>query len=181
MAAIVIIVLILAGALGIYISTRPGQFRIERSISIDATPVRVFGLIDDFEAWRQWSPWEAKDPAMKREHSGASRGVGSVYAWDGNKAVGKGRMEIVESAPPVRLAIQLDFFTPFEAHNRAEFTLVPEGHGTRIHWVMTGPANVMTKIMVATGAMERMVGPDFEHGLVRLKALAEQKSIPSTP
>lgn len=174
MAAIVIIVLILLGALGLWISTRPGTFRIERSIVVAASPPRVFALIDNFDAWQRWSPWEGKDPALKRTRSGPASGLGSVYAWEGNKAVGKGRMEIIESAPPVRVGIQLDFLAPFEAHNRAEFTLVPQDGGTQVSWVMSGPANLMTKLMVATGMMERMVGPDFEQGLRQLKASAEQ-------
>lgn len=174
MAAIVIIVLILLGALGIWISTRPGTFRFERSIRINASPPRVFALIDNFEAWQGWSPWEGKDPALKRTRSGPASGLGSVYEWEGNKAVGKGRMEIIESAPPVRVGIQLDFLAPFEAHNRAEFTLVPHENGTQVTWVMSGPANTMTKLMVATGAMQRMLAPDFERGLQNLKAVAEQ-------
>ena len=36
--------------------------------------------------------------------------------------------------------IKLDFFTPFEGHNTAEFTMLPRGDGTILTWLMSGPA-----------------------------------------
>ena len=39
---------------------------------------------------------------MKRTYSGAESGKGAVYAWDGNKNVGSGRMEILEALRAVR-------------------------------------------------------------------------------
>ena len=38
-----------------------------------------------------------------------------------------------------RVLIKLDFLKPFEAHNTAEFTLTPQGDGTRVDWAMYGP------------------------------------------
>ena len=52
--------------------------------------------------WGAWSPYEKKDPAMKRTLSGAASGKGAVYEWDGDSNVGKGRMEITDSAPPLK-------------------------------------------------------------------------------
>jgi len=60
---------------------------------------------------------------MKRTYGGAESGKGAVYAWDGNDTVGKGRMEIVDSTPPHRVVIKLDFLKPFEGHNMAELTV----------------------------------------------------------
>lgn len=57
---------------------------------------------------------------MKRTHSGAASGKGAVYEWDGNKEIGKGRMEITESTPPSKVVFAMDFIKPFEAHNTAE-------------------------------------------------------------
>ncbi|MBX3659128.1 MAG: SRPBCC family protein [Ramlibacter sp.] len=168
-----VLVLLVAGVL-IYAATKPDTFRIERSITIKAPPEKVHALISNFDAWAQWSPWEKKDPAMKRTRSGPPSGVGSVYAWDGNKAVGQGRMEITESTVPSRVLIKLDFISPFEAHNMADFTLTPQGDGTRVNWAMVGPSPYISKLMTTFFSMEAMVGPDFEAGLSSLKALAEK-------
>lgn len=166
------LVLLAVGGLLAVAWTRPDHFRLERSIVVAATPETIRPLIADFRAWRDWSPWEGKDPAMKRSLSGAEAGVGAVYAWEGNGQVGTGRMEIVEDTPG-RVAIKLDFLKPFEAHNLAEFTLAPEATGTRVTWAMSGPQPFVARLMGLVFSMERMVGPDFETGLARLKGRAE--------
>lgn len=88
--AIVIVVLI-AGVLALA-ATRPDTFRVQRVAGIKAPPEKIFALIDDFNRWGAWSPWEKKDPAMKRTLAAATSGKGAVYAWEGNKDVGQGRM-----------------------------------------------------------------------------------------
>ncbi|HYH78866.1 MAG TPA: SRPBCC family protein [Longimicrobium sp.] len=156
-----------------YAATRPDTFRIQRSATIAAPPGRIFPHLDDFHRWAAWSPWEKLDPALKRTFSGAGSGAGAVYAWEGNKKVGKGRMEITESDPPSRLAIKLDFITPFEAHNTTTFTLEPAGGETRVTWAMDGTNTFGFKVMGVFMNMDRMVGRDFERGLADLKAIAE--------
>src|SRR6185436_10207445 len=128
----------------------------------------------DFNRWGAWSPYEKKDPAMKRTFSGAPAGQGAVYEWEGDQNVGKGRMEIVESVQPSKIAIKLDFFKPFEAHNIAEFTLEAQGGSTNVTWAMHGPSPYLAKVMHVFFDMERMVGKDFETGLANLKTISEQ-------
>jgi hypothetical protein len=113
------------------------------------------------------------DPDLKRTYGGAARGRGAVYAWEGNRKVGQGRMEIVDAPVPSRVTIRLDFLKPFEAHNTAEFTLVPQGDVTEVTWAMTGPNLFMGKVMGLFVDMDRMIGRDFERGLANLKAVAE--------
>jgi hypothetical protein len=170
--AIVVVVLV-AGVLAIA-ATKPDTFRVERSVSIQAPPEKIFPLIDDFHNWGAWSPWENRDPAMKRTHSGAARGKGAAYAWEGNNAVGSGRMTIAESSPPSKVTIDLDFLKPFEAHNVADFTLTPEGGATTVTWAMHGPSPFFSKVMQVFLSMDSMVGKDFEAGLANLKAAAEK-------
>src|SRR5215470_20336919 len=107
-----IIVLALVAGVLILAATKPDTFRVQRSASIKAPPEKVFALINDFKRWDAWSPWEKKDPAMKRTFGAATSGEGATYAWEGNKEVGQGSMRIVESVPPSKLALQLDFLKP---------------------------------------------------------------------
>jgi len=168
-----IVVAALGGVLALAM-TKPDHFRIERRAAIKAPPDKVFALIEDFRAWRAWSPYETKDPDMQRSYSGADRGRGARYAWSGNGNVGSGRMEIVEAAAPSTLRIKLDFSTPFEAHNIAEFTLVPRGEATEVSWAMDGPAPLLSKVMQVFFDFDKMIGGDFEAGLASLKASAER-------
>jgi uncharacterized protein YndB with AHSA1/START domain len=168
-----IIVVLLAGLLG-YAASKPDSFRIERSATINAPPEKVFNLINDFHNWASWSPWEKLDPAMTKTHSGTASGLGAVYEWEGNKKVGKGRMEITEAVPASKVRIKLDFFKPFEAHNTAEFTLAGQGQSAHVNWAMIGQMPFMFKVMSVFFSMDKMVGKDFETGLANMKGIAEK-------
>ena len=171
---IAVVALVVVAGILIYASTRPGSFRVERSASIKALPEKIFPLINDLKAWTAWSPYEKKDPAMKRSLGGITTGTGATYEWEGNKNVGKGRMRIVEAAPPNKVLIKLDFIKPFEAHNTAEFTLAPKGDATLVTWAIYGPSAFVTKVMGLFLNMDTMIGRDFEAGLADLKAAAEK-------
>lgn len=154
-------------------ATRPRGFNVERSIRVDAPPEAVFPLINDFHRWDRWSPWEKVDPAMTRSYSGAERGRGAVYEWAGNSKVGAGRMEITDSTPPNSLTVKLDFLRPFEGHNVASFAVDPLDDASRVTWAMRGPSPYMMRVMGLFVSMDKLVGKDFEKGLVNLKAVAE--------
>jgi uncharacterized protein YndB with AHSA1/START domain len=174
---IAIIAVILAIAIAIVLilaATKPNTFSVQRAITVKAPPEKIFAVISDFHRWGSWSPWENKDPAMQRTYSGAASGRGAVYAWDGNKNVGSGRMEILDASTPSKIVIKLDFFKPFEAHNTAEFTMLPQGDVTNLTWVMHGPAVFMSKVMQVFMNLDKMIGKDFETGLANLKSLTEQ-------
>lgn len=174
---IVVIAIILAIAIAVVLglaSTKPNSLRVQRSITIEAPPERIYPLISDFHQWLYWSPYEQKDPAMKRTYDGAGSGRGAIYAWNGDKNVGSGRMEILEATPPKKIVIKLDFFTPFEGHYIAEFTMLPQGDGTHVTWLMHGPARFMTKLIQVFMSLDNMIGKDFETGLVNLKKISEK-------
>ena len=172
---ILAVVLLIVGVVLANAAAKPDTFRVERTMSIKAPPEKIFALIDNFDNWGAWSPWEKKDPAMKRTRSGAASGKGSVYAWDGDKNVGKGRMEIAEASPPSKVTLKLDFEKPFEAHNIVNFTMEPRGDATSVTWAMHGTLPFLAKIVHVFLDMDRMVGQDFEAGLANLKALAERQ------
>jgi uncharacterized protein YndB with AHSA1/START domain len=171
---IAIVIAVAIAAILILAATKPDAFRIERSATINAPAEKIFAVLSDFHQWTGWSPWEHKDPALKRSYSGAERGKGAIYGWEGNKDVGTGRMEILEANPPSKLVIKLDFFKPFEAHNTAEFTMLPQGDATSVTWRMHGPASFVSKLMQVFMNLDTMVGKDFETGLANLKKLTEK-------
>jgi uncharacterized protein YndB with AHSA1/START domain len=169
---IVVVVVLIAGLLG-FAAARPDNFRVQRTTSIKAPPEKIFALVNDLRSHGLWSPWEKKDPAMKKSYSGAASGAGSVYEWDGNKNIGKGRMEITETAPPSKVTFKLDFIKPFEGHNIAEFTLDRNGDATNVTWAIYGPSPFLSKVMSLFCNMDRMIGKEFETGLANLKTITE--------
>jgi hypothetical protein len=167
LAIAIAIVLILAAA-------KPDTFSVQRVTRVKASPEKIFPLINDFHQWVAWSPYETKDPAMKRSYGGAASGKGAVYGWEGNKNVGAGRMEILDTAAPSKIVIKLDFFKPFEGHNTGEFTMLPQGDDTNVTWRMFGPASFMSRLMQVFINLDHMIGKDFEIGLANLKRLTEK-------
>ena len=174
LAVVAVSVVVLVTGLLIYAATKPDAMRVQRTAGIKVPAEKIFALINDFNNWRAWSPYEAKDPAMQREITGAASGKGAIYAWEGNNQVGKGRMEILESTGPSKIIIGLEFFRPMENTGTATFTLTPQGDGTEVTWTMDSPAPYTSKVMGIVFNLDKMIGGDFEVGLANLKSLAEK-------
>ena len=173
---IAVIAVLLAAAIAVVLILalqKPDTLSVQRSASIQAPAEKIFPLINDFHAWRAWSPYEDRDPNLQRSYSGANSGKGAVYEWSGNKNVGSGRMEILDAPAPNKVVIKLDFISPFEGHNTAEFTLLPQGSATNVTWLMHGPAPLMSKLMQVFMNMDNMIGKDFATGLANLKRITE--------
>jgi carbon monoxide dehydrogenase subunit G len=154
-------------------SQNPDDFNITRSVNIKAEPKIVFDLVNDFKEWSKWSPYEAMDPELKKTYSGTDRGVGAVYEYDGKK-VGAGRMEITDSKEPRQIKVDLDFISPMQAKNKAEFSFEKDGEFTKTTWSMTGKYNLMSKIASLVLNIDKMVGKDFETGLESIKKITEK-------
>ena len=165
--AAIVVVLILA-------VMKPDTFQVARTATIKASPEKIYPLIADFQRWTAWSPYEHRDPAMKRSFGGSPGAVGQTYAWEGNKNIGRGSMTMVEASAPSKVGLKLDFISPFEAHNTVVFSLVPQGDVTAVTWDMPGPAPLMSKIMQVFVNMDKMCGDDFSQGLTKLKTQAEK-------
>lgn len=157
----------------VYAATRPDDFRIARSTRIQAPPDKVFGMINDLQAFNRWNPWERKDPGKGR-YGATMLGPGASYSWDSEK-LGAGTMTITDAAPSSRVALRLDFVRPMQATNVAEFLLQSDGDATQVTWAMTGKSNYLSKLIQVFFSMDRMVGDDFAAGLAQLKTLAEAR------
>lgn len=164
----VVVVLLLA-------ARKPDSFVVQRSTVISAPADRIFPLINDFRQWTAWSPYETKDPQMKRTFGAVTAGKGATYAWDGDSNVGAGNMTMVESAPPSKVGIRLVMVKPISADNDVSFTLTPQGGGTGVTWAMQGAVPFFAKVIHVFFNMDRMVGGDMEAGLAKLKSAAENK------
>jgi hypothetical protein len=168
------LLLVLITAVLISATRQPDTFRVERSASMQASSEKIYSFMSDFHKGDLWSPYEKKDSAMKRTFRGAQSGKGAVYEFDGNKDVGKGRLEIIEAIPPSKVVLTLDMIKPVEGRNIVEYTLEPRGESTLVTWSMNGRNSYLGKIICVFFNMDKMIGKDFEAGLGNLKALVEQ-------
>jgi hypothetical protein len=169
---VVLVLVVVVGLLLAVIAMQPAAFVIERFALVEAPADVVYGHVAELRAWEAWSPWAKMDPQMKSTYAGPAAGVGASTSWDGPQA-GTGRMTITATEPGETIDIRLEFLAPFEATNRARFTFVPAGEGTKVVWRMEGSNGFVGKALSLFMDMDEMVGSDFERGLASMKTVAE--------
>lgn len=155
----------------------PDAAHVERSTVIKASPQVLFRLLNSFDHFNEWSPWAKLDPKTQYTRKGPAEGVGANQAWfSENPNVGSGRQEIIESVPNERIRVRVEF-TGFDSDNVSTYTLMPEAEGTRVTWGYdtTFKGNLMGRYFGLL--LDRMLGKDYETGLLNLKLLAEQAHV----
>lgn len=98
--------------------------------------------------------------------------MGQRYAWAGNRRAGRGTMEVLE-AEPTHARVAVSFVQPFRSSSVSSFTLTPDAAGrTEVTWTMEGQQNALMALVGRVYPMDKMIGPDFEKGLARLRTAA---------
>lgn len=169
------VIAVIVVALLAFAATKPDSFRVERTVVIAAAPEKVFPYLENPKLTTEWSPWEKKDPNLKKTFSGAAKGKGAIYEWDGNNDIGAGRIEITESIVPSKVVMDLRFFRPMKGQNVAMYLVAPKDGGSEVTWTFEGPSPFLSKVMCVFMDMDKMVGGEFEKGLADLKKLVEGK------
>lgn len=162
---ILLAVVVVVGVFLVYVSTRPANFRVERSLSIAATPAALFEQVNDHHKFSVWNPFLKLDPNVKNTYSGPDSGVGAVCSWDGNGDIGAGSATIVESRPGELVRQRMDWKRPMEGVATVEFTFQPDGDKTKMTWAMYGENGFMGKLVSVFMDCDAMCGPQFEEGL----------------
>lgn len=166
-------------------AVQPDDYKVERSITIQAPADIVFTQVNDFHKWAAWSPWAKMDPQAKFTFEGAENGAGAIHTWDGNKNLGAGKMTIIESNPHSVIKIQLDFEKPMKSTSVADFKFDHQNDQTTLTWTMSGKCNYMCKLMGLFMNMDKMIGGQFDKGLADIKAISEAAhqatAAPATP
>jgi hypothetical protein len=152
---------------------RPDTFRVSRSATVAAPAQKIFPMINDMRAFDTWNPYALKDPQMKSTYSGPASGPGARSDFE-SKEAGSGSVEIIHATSPSEVKMRLAMTAPFKADNAVTFSVAPQGDATRVTWAMEGASPLLGKFMGVIFNMDKMIGNDFEQGLVNLKNKAEQ-------
>ncbi|HEY0707883.1 MAG TPA: SRPBCC family protein [Polyangia bacterium] len=164
-----------------FVATRPATYHVERSTTIKAPPEAVFAAVSDLKTFNQWSPWDKRDPNMKKTFTPNTSGVGASYEWQGNKEVGSGRMTVTEHTPPTQAKMKLEFIEPFASVADVTFAVAPAAGETKATWAIDGNNNFIGKAFGVFMDMDKMLGADFEQGLANLEALVEKNAAATPP
>ncbi len=171
--AVFVLALLLGGLL------LPSVVVVERSATIQRPVSTVFTVLAGFGTWERWAPWGALDPDLEVERSGPVTGVGARVAWSGDPSrAGQGWQEVTGSDPYRR--VELDAELGLQAPGRIVYRVDGDGLGSLVTWRFEAD---VTQGRGFAGAMrgryfgwflERWVAADFERGLRRLEAFAEE-------
>ena len=148
--------------------TLDGNFTVERSVVINATPAEVHPHINDFANWAAWSPFDKNDDTIVYTPGASSKGVGASRSWTSDNS-GNGSQKITKTDPQAGVWMDLDLDgQPAEV----AFLFEPVEGGTKVTWhdqfEMEGAMKVVGVVLVPM-----LLAPMFDQGLGDLKSVVE--------
>lgn len=153
----------------------PKNYHVSRSIEINKPLPDVFDFIKYVKNQDYWSPWDHKDPDMKKEYLGEDGEVGFVSSWKGNKQVGEGEQEITAIYVNDRMESKLRFLKPWKSESDAYIKVEEISAGsTKVTWGFSGINKPPGNVFMLFFNMDKAIGKDFEEGLVALKKHLEE-------
>jgi len=170
MKKVLYVILVLVGIYLILCMVGPSDMRIERSATINAPATAVQATLGDFSLFNKWSPWAEKDTAMKINIEGEAGKPGHKYYWEGNKEVGKGSMTLNGvSGDSMLQTLSFDGM----GDSKVYMITKEENGATNLTWGMYSKTPFLGRAFMMFMNMDKMMGPDFEKGLAKLKTVVE--------
>ena len=154
----------------------PTEYRVERSIKIDAPINVVFNQTTKFENWAAWSPWAAADPGAKYTFEKDEQVVGAKNSWEGEVS-GTGNITITEIVKNEKMVYELNFTEPWymAMTSIGGFDYSQKDGVVNLTWYDGGDFSFMTRPMMLFMDLEDQIGPMFEKGLENIKEVSENK------
>lgn len=150
----------------------PTTWNVERSVTIDSGPERIYPLVSDLRRWPQWVAWTREsDPTLTHTFGGAPQGDGAVMEWRSDR-MGRGQLTITESHPEKGVKYRLLVEDrQLESHGSIEFAA--DGKGTRVTWRDAGDLGFGPIARYLGIMIDPALGPDLQRGLDELKRQVE--------
>lgn len=151
----------------------PSQMKIERSMDINTSAEIIKPKLADLKFfYEKWSPWTEKDPNMKTIFTGEVGKEGSSMSWESDvEDVGKGVMTYKYTHGDTIVEL-----LNFDGHGDANVYHIvnSDGAGSRVNWVMQNSVPFLFRGVMLFMNIDKMVAPDFEKGLAKLKKTMEE-------
>lgn len=169
---IVLIVILVCG----YAAVQPTEYLISREISINASADRIFPWINNSKKLNDWMPWRELDPQVVITYAGPEEGVGAISRWESEGQMGVGSATITESVTNSSVKTSLEYQKPFPMVQQATMAISVDGSVSTVKWSVSGRNNFVGRLFCIFVNMDKMVGGNFEKGLVKLKATIESEA-----
>jgi hypothetical protein len=146
---------------------------------INAPEGAVFPYVTNLHKFNDWSPWAARDPQLSVTYSGPESGKGAHTEWvSSQKAIGTGLMEITEADPNRHVELVVNFD---DLEGTTFYDIVPAGSGSKVTWGFGHNAGTSPLARWKGLMLDRLIGGEFQSGLVKLKEKVEADRAPTTP
>jgi effector-binding domain-containing protein len=165
---IIILVLLLVVALFL-----PKTYHIERSTLIKGNKAMIYDLTSNLGKWDLWAPWKALDSAAVYELVGTDGKVGTLRKWDG-KVVGNGQMTLTQLVPGELVAYDLSF-QHGKYTSKGTMKIEAAGDSNKVSWSDDGDLGYNPIARYMGLFMGKMLIPDFDKGLAKLKKVVEAR------
>lgn len=158
----------------------PSTIKVERAIDIKT------GSVDDMQHkladlkffHDEWSPWTRRDPNMKTSYAGVCCEPGSSYSWESEKdSVGKGIMTFNKfTGDSVLMTLNFDN----TGDTKVYYVTKKNNELVNVTWGMIFDINFFGRAPMLFMNMDKMIGPDYEAGLAKLKQVIESTPVESS-
>lgn len=149
----------------------PAEYRVERSIEIEASSDKVYAAIVDLRKWEQWSTWYRMDPNAVMTYDGPDRAIGMRVRWQSD-ILGRGSIEITSLQFNRQVIYTVD--NPghgIQAHG--DIRIQPSENGTELTWISSGNVGLNLIDRYQLLFFDEKLGKDIQVGLENIKTLVE--------
>ena len=152
----------------------PKSYSVSRSAIISKPLAEVYNYLKYLKNQDDWSPWMQRDANIKKSYSGIDGEPGFISRWEGNKEVGSGEQELIALEDNTRIDSELRFIKPFKSTSDAFMKVErADENATKVTWGFSGHSKFPLNIIYLFMNLDKMVGKDFEEGLINLKKKLE--------
>jgi uncharacterized protein YndB with AHSA1/START domain len=128
--------ILLAALLTVIAYLLPNKYGITRSITINASPDKIYALLVAPKEWKKWSVWNQRDPNMEMLFSGPESGAGAAWDWK-SKSQGNGGMKFLQVANNQAINYELHF-EGMGKPSTGSIVLETQANATVVTWSMNG-------------------------------------------
>lgn len=150
----------------------PTEFKIAVSRNVEASPSKVFDLLNMSARFSEWEPWSKADPTLKMFFDGPATGLGSIVAWNskrrGNVTV-QWRSAVPNKEVSYAVAVQ-DYGGRYDMVFEIEQDLVDD-HLVKLTWQLSGRRKPLEKPFWYFLKLDATIRRDFLAGLENMENL----------
>lgn len=154
-----------------------GDWSADASITIDASPDKIYEDVASPERWLDWSVWNReRDEKCDHKFTGPKIGTGAKWVWKGAdppEGLGAGELIITKGSVTEGVDYDLNFvgFPPM----KGTISFVEKDGKTEVKWTSSGNVGdtYMFKVMNTYGLMASAMKDEYDDSLAELKKRAE--------